>query len=240
LYGKEIYLLYFLLYATEKKRFFLSIKINLRNELFHQIGGTKKNHSLVSGTLKVNFEMIIHKAWAKSLGTSIFTWIYPIFPLLSEKEQSNLSRFYYSSVMWCHTCLDISYWVIPHLSGYFLSFFFWDYSLRHSYIYIWVNCARIVPFEEKKSKKIKVDLKEIWVVQSIELCQLCINIVFSQLSVFPFRKKSSFIIKCMFFMIFCHGKMYVFFQFLDKRNFTGVFIYWYYISIESSWKGESN
>jgi hypothetical protein len=92
----------------------------------------------------------------------------------------------------------------------------------------------------KKSKKIKVDLKEIWVVQSIELCQLCINIVFSQLSVFPFRKNSSFIIKCMFFMIFCHGKMYVFFQFLDKRNFTGVFIYWYYISIESSWKGESN
>ncbi len=41
----------------------------------------------------------------------------------------------------------------------------------------------------KKSKKIKVNMEKIWVVHSIELHQLYINQVFSQLSGFSFRKK---------------------------------------------------
>jgi hypothetical protein len=36
----------------------------------------------------------------------IFTWIYPIFPLLSEKQQSNLSHFYYSSLRRVLFCLN--------------------------------------------------------------------------------------------------------------------------------------
>jgi len=103
-------------------------------------------------------------------------------------------------------------------------------SELRSYCTVWRN----------KSKKIKVDLGTIWVVHSIERYQLCINIVFSQLSIFPFRKKSSFIILCMFFVIFWHDKMDAFFQFLHENFFKWVFIYWHYTSIESSWKGESN
>jgi hypothetical protein len=39
--------------------------------------------------------------------------------------------------MWCHTCLDISSCFIPHLSGYFLSFFFGIIPyVIHTYIYI--------------------------------------------------------------------------------------------------------
>ena len=42
----------------------------------------------------------------------------------------------------------------------------------------------------KKSKKIKVNMKMIWVVHWIELYRFYINQVFSQLSAFTFRKKN--------------------------------------------------
>ncbi len=54
----------------------------------------------------------------------------------------------------------------------------------------------------KKSKKIKVNMKEIEVVHSIELHLLYINRVFSQLSSFSFRKKSSFFRKMRVFQDF--------------------------------------
>jgi hypothetical protein len=41
--------------------------------------------------------------------------------------------------MWCHTCLDISYWFIPHLPGIFFSFLFGIISyVIHTYIYIYI------------------------------------------------------------------------------------------------------
>ncbi len=71
--------------------------------------------------------------------------------------------------------------------------FFFSYYLVQmtSKTYIWVNCARIVRFAVKNRKKIKVNTKKIGVVHSIEPHLLYINRVFSQLSCFSFRKKSS-------------------------------------------------
>jgi len=55
----------------------------------------------------------------------------------------------------------------------------------------------------KKSKKVKVNMKKIRVVHSIELYQLYINQVFSQLSAFSFRKKSIFLCFSMINTTYC-------------------------------------
>ncbi len=72
----------------------------------------------------------------------------------------------------------------------------------------------------KKSKKIKVNMKELWVVYSIELHSLYVNQVFSQLSGFTVYQKRIFL-KPM-----CFG------GFLQTKIFKIGFKYYYYISIE--------
>ena len=45
----------------------------------------------------------------------IFTWIYPIFPLLTRKQQENMSSFYYTSLRRTLNCLEWNEIFFAHL-----------------------------------------------------------------------------------------------------------------------------
>jgi hypothetical protein len=87
-------------------------------------------------------------------------------------------------------------------------------------VLIWKNCVRIVLFDAKNGKIIKVSIKQICIVNSIELYQLCIYQIFSQLSVFSFQKKNRVLLKkCIVYKIFWHNKTHHFRHILTKWQF---------------------
>jgi hypothetical protein len=77
------------------------------------------------------------------------------------------------------------------------------------YSYIWVNCAGIVPFEEQNRKKIKVNMKKIWVAHSI------IPFVVYKPSLFPTMN--------VFFEICCQNQISIFLSYINWNIFWSHF-----------------